>query len=687
MNDPGIALNLAQFKAAFPFHFAFDHQLRLLQIGSKLESICSSARPGALVIDLMKIIRPEVMFSWNDIQNNLSTLFLIECPEAGVTLRGQMIPMSDSECILFLGSPWFTDASEVVSAGLTFDDFAIHDPGIDMLLALQTQKMGYLEVKTLAAELSKQRAELRSANGELQARNDALQAARDALHQSSDDLRSTASRLAALVRNLHQGVIVEDQNGKIVLSNELFCGLFDLPIPPDALIGVNCRDAGREAANLFSDREQFLNRVNEILAEQKNVIGEELSLVSGRIYSRDYVPVMDNKSCIGHLWAYRDVTPQKRVERDLRAERNLLSITLSSMADGVITVDRYQKVKLMNSVAMDLTGWRMEQAAGRMVDEVMILKALNGDPAPCPIARSFFQRERVGDVHLMEGLHTLHSHSGGRYSVVTSATPFFSPEGDIVGGIVLLRDVTTESQIEMMKRSFVDNVSHELKTPLTAIQGFVTNLQQESEMTPSIRQEFLGIIRDQTQRLATLVEDILDLSRIESGEGHFQDQFLHLEEVVRRSMVAMIPQAKAKNIDISFIPARHLPKLFADPTRMESVISNLICNAVKFTPNGGLVSVGLDSNGLDVLLTVRDTGAGIPQDQQTRIFRKFYRVQRPGTAVPGTGLGLSIVHGIVQHYGGRIEVESQEQKGSCFRVYLPLRLKVSESPSSTASSL
>ena len=133
--------------------------------------------------------------------------------------------------------------------------------------------------------------------------------------------------------------------------------------------------------------------------------------------------------------------------------------------------------------------------------------------------------------------------------------------------------------------------------------------------------------------------------------------------------------------------AGDLPKLFADPTRMESVISNLICNAVKFTPNGGLVSVGLDSNGLDVLLTVRDTGAGISQDQQTRIFQKFYRVQRPGTAVPGTGLGLSIVHGIVQHYGGRIEVESQEQKGSCFRVYLPLRLKVSESSSSTASSL
>jgi len=113
-------------------------------------------------------------------------------------------------------------------------------------------------------------------------------------------------------------------------------------------------------------------------------------------------------------------------------------------------------------------------------------------------------------------------------------------------------------------------------------------------------------------------------------------------------------------------------RIFADPSRIQSMITNLLTNAIKFTPNGGTISMMLDSNGREILLSVRDTGMGIPRDQHTRIFRKFYRVDRENTAIPGTGLGLPIVLSIVEHHGGRIEVESEEGKGACFRVYLPV---------------
>ncbi len=667
-----LTLPAREFAGAFPFHFAFDRDQRLIQFGAKLTTICPGARTGRVVDGLFRILRPDSVTGWRGVAGHLETLFLVESHETGVKLRGQVLALDNGETMLFLGSPWFTDSQDVVAAGLSFGDFAIHDSGLDMMLALQAQKMGYEEVRALASELSSQRAELRGANTELEARNQALRAAKDALLRSGEELRMGARRMETLVRSLQDGIIVEDNQHKVVLVNELFCRLFGIGASAGELEGADCREAGVQAAGLFVDRAKFVPRIEEIVREQKIVLGEELGLVNGRVYRRDYMPVMDAATCVGHMWAYRDITPQKKAERELRAERNLLAITLSSMSEGVITVDQEQRVKLMNTAAMDLTGWRLEQAAGKAVQEVMVLTTTANEPVPCPVAKAFFGSERVGDLHVLENSVTLRSHSGGAHTVVIRCSPFFSPEGGVTGGVVILRDVTEEVQVENMKRSFVDTVSHELKTPLTAIQGFVCNLQRDADMPASTRQEFLTILGEQTLRLAALVEDILDVSRIESGEGSFRDERLQIVEVSRNSINAVRQQAATKGITLAFSPPESLPELLADRTRLESVVTNLLTNAIKFTPNGGKVALRLDYNGQEILIAVEDSGVGIPKEHHTRIFRKFYRIERSERTAPGTGLGLTIVRGIVTHYGGRVEVDSQEGEGTCFRVYLPV---------------
>ena len=673
MNVPGLTLSPEEFSAAFPFHFAIDYRLRLVQCGPKFSTICARAEPGALIVDLLEIKRPEVQFTTQDITRNLKTLFLIECKSSGVTLRGQMLPLAGTETLLFLGSPWFTESQDVVLAGLAFDDFAIHDPGIDMLMALQAQQMGYQEVKGLAGQLSKQRAELRSANAALQSRNDALQAARDALHKTSESLRTTASRLEVIVRNLHEGIIVEDAEHRIVLANDLFCQMFGIP-GSASLVGADCRAAGRESAKMFVSSENFLARVGQIVVGQQTILGEELALVSGRTYARDYVPIMDGLTCVGHLWAYRDVTPRKRAEEELRADRNLLATTLSSMVDGVIAVDGKQRIQLINSAALQMIGIKASEAVGQPIDAVLHFQTRRGQSVPCPVAESFFRRERAGNIYDSDNAVMLRSRQGQLVSVVFSATPFASGDGPITGGLVIFRDVSAEAKVEQMKRNFVDSVSHELRTPLSSIKGFIKSLQQDDLLPLSVWKESLNIAHEQATRLTSLVDDILELSLIESGQVQFRNELVQIAQIARLSLTETLALAQGKGIVIEFNPQRDLGegRIFADPSRIQSMITNLLTNAIKFTPNGGTISMMLDSNGREILLSVRDTGVGIHRDQHTRIFRKFYRVDRENKAIPGTGLGLPIVLSIVEHYGGRIEVESEEGKGSCFRVYLPV---------------
>ena len=397
-------------------------------------------------------------------------------------------------------------------------------------------------------------------------------------------------------------------------------------------------------------------------------------MVSGRTYARDYVPIMDGLTCVGHLWAYRDVTPRKRAEEELRADRNLLATTLSSMVDGVIAVDEKQRIQLVNSAALQMIGIKASEAVGQPIDAVLHFQTRHGQSVPCPVAESFFRRERAGNIYDSDNAVMLRSRQGQLVSVVFSATPFASGDGPITGGLVIFRDVSAEAKVEQMKRNFVDSVSHELRTPLTSIKGFIKSLQQDDLLPLSVWKESLNIAHEQATRLTSLVDDILELSRIESGQVQFRNEPVQIAQIAGLCLTETLGLAQSKEIAIEFNPQRNLGegRIFADPSRIQSMITNLLTNAIKFTPNGGTISMMLDSNGREILLSVRDTGVGIPRDQHTRIFRKFYRVDRENEAIPGTGLGLPIVLSIVEHYGGRIEVESEEGKGSCFRVYLPV---------------
>jgi two-component system phosphate regulon sensor histidine kinase PhoR len=190
-------------------------------------------------------------------------------------------------------------------------------------------------------------------------------------------------------------------------------------------------------------------------------------------------------------------------------------------------------------------------------------------------------------------------------------------------------------------------------------------------MPEQTKRQFLGIIDEESERLANLIEGLLEVSRLESGTVKISREPVDITAIIRQVSSALQPLADKKNIQLSMDVGNELPQLPGDEGRILSAVTNLVNNAIKFTPEGGRVSVSARQQADEIVIRVSDTGMGIPKEALSKIFERFYRVHHPGMQIPGTGLGLTIVKKIVMMHGGRIEVESELNHGTTFTIFLP----------------
>ncbi len=415
-------------------------------------------------------------------------------------------------------------------------------------------------------------------------------------------------------------------------------------------------------------------------------------------HSRNYLKILPGviKNAINHkrnedkLKEYHSSLEKLVKERteQLAKEKELLSVTLSSMSDGVIAVDVDKKIILFNRVVENLLGSSWQKSMGKNIDEV--LRIVKESTPAAALRQQDAGVENIVDAVLQTGQSRIGSdqdclvtEDGRLHPVDVSAAPICENAGNVVGIVVVLRDVTREREIERMKKDFISSVSHELRTPLTSIMAYTDAILSTPDLPEKSRREYLSIVEEESKRLANLIESILEISRIESGGIQIVRQDVNVIAVIMRVLSALKPLADKRLIRLeSDLPAEPVI-LKGDETKIESVVSNLVNNAIKFTPENGTIniSVRLSASGppeggagtpSGVFISVADTGLGIPKESLPRIFDRFYRVYRQGPKVPGTGLGLAIVKEYVEMHGGRIEVESEEGKGSNFTVILPL---------------
>ena len=333
---------------------------------------------------------------------------------------------------------------------------------------------------------------------------------------------------------------------------------------------------------------------------------------------------------------------------DLSGERNKLSAVMETMSDGVIVVDSSGDVELLNGAAATLFG----------VDPGV-------DPeTPLSIGYDHELRQLVaacreaGEPQYAEIILT-----EGRRTVSAVATPLDEEPGGAV--LVTLHDLTELRQVETSRREFVSNVSHELRTPLSSIKAMAETLEGGGLVDASINADFVRRIHTEADRMTTLVNDLLELTSLQSGQADMKAQQVDIASVIREEGSRYVQVAEGLGIEARVSLPEDLPKIVAQEDRMRQVVRNLLDNALKFTPENGRIDISASTNHDVVEVRVSDNGLGIPPESLPHIFERFYKVER-SRRNEGSGLGLAIVKNIVQAYGGEVSVESREGEGSTF---------------------
>ena len=678
---PGRALTFADNSDAaaelvecFPFHFLLSRAGQLLQHGRRLAKICPGAGVGIAIASLFELETPKVSLSpaawWDNL--NLSQLCLLRCRGTRILLHGEFLAMPGGEQFLFVGSPWFNDVTAMIIAGLKLDDFAVSVAGVRLFLDLKSRQAGAPDSPGPSESPDRRVAEPPRDN--LESAQPTLTIHPSPTIKEADE--STNNLLRLVAARTHNAVIITDREGRTVWVNESFTRItgYSSAEAQGCVPGELCRgvDSSRESL------EEIRRALNAGQAVKTELL---LQHRSGRPFwlRLESQPVLDTTGTASNfLMVGADITAQMATEAALRAERELLGTILNSMLEGVIVIDEAQRVCLLNPAAEKATGWHRDDARGRQVNEVFTVAGVTYPEGGLVntqeewLATALTDQAGGGRPSLADSV-VIQTVNGRRMTVSASAVPMTGAAGEVMGGLLVFRDVSSLAEIEQMREDFVHAVSHELNTPLTSITGFIANLRQTPEMPLALRKEFLGIVEKQATRLHNLVKDILEISRVESGGANYDDQPLDLREVAEASLMEVASLAEERKIEVqSCLPETALP-FFGDAERLQSVATNLLSNAIKFSREGGRVEFRLEQTGTKVTLIVKDNGLGIPPEAREHIFERFYRVARPGTQIPGTGLGLAIVQRIVRHYNGRIEVESIVEKGSCFRVILPRR--------------
>lgn len=342
------------------------------------------------------------------------------------------------------------------------------------------------------------------------------------------------------------------------------------------------------------------------------------------------------------------------------AERNQMAAVLAYMHDGIVLTDSQGRITSMNSAAAHLFGVPVENAYARSLIELTHSHELHR--ALGSVLENPSRRQRV-EIEI------------GKYIIAAVITAVPDPEEGPPSGLVVLQDITELRRLERVRRDFVANIGHELRTPLASVKLLVETVDSALEDDPAAARDFLRRIDVELDGLTQLVRELLELSRIESGQVQLSRRPVQVRELLERAASRLGTQAYRAGLNLSVHASDSLPPADADPDRVEQVLVNLLHNAIKFTPPGGEIALGAEMRGDSLVVSVKDTGVGIPPEDLPRIFERFYKVDKARTGHSGrdggTGLGLAIAKHIVQAHGGRIWAESVLQKGATFFFTLP----------------
>lgn len=476
-----------------------------------------------------------------------------------------------------------------------------------------------------------------------------------------DAFRSQEARLKAILDTVVDAIITIDERGLIETVNPAAERIFGYAAA--GMVGRNVSMLMPEPYRSGHDGylRRFLDtRVPKVIGIGREVVGQRRD---GTLFPMELAvseTLVDGRRSFTGI--VRDISARKAAE----AQQRLLEKALQSAENSVVITDTNARILWVNDAFTRMTGYSREEALGSGT------KILKSGRHGQPFYARLWQTIKSGEV--WRGEVDNRRKDGRIYPEEMTITPVLDEAGAITHFIAIKQDITERKRLERLKSEFVSTVSHELRTPLTSIRGSLGLLVGGAVgELPDKAKGLAQIACNNSDRLVRLINDILDVEKIESGRMSFSLRPLLLEGVAREAVAANEGFAREHRVSIVLDNALPGAKVLADPDRLNQVITNLISNAAKFSPEGETVRVRIAAHGEGVRLTVADRGPGIPDEFRARIFQKFSQADSSDTRkVGGSGLGLTITKAIVERFGGELSFDSERGAGAAFHADLPL---------------
>ncbi|MBM7644787.1 two-component system phosphate regulon sensor histidine kinase PhoR [Scopulibacillus daqui] len=355
---------------------------------------------------------------------------------------------------------------------------------------------------------------------------------------------------------------------------------------------------------------------------------------------------------LNHLAANLEI-----MTKSYQTQEDRLATLIENIGSGLIFIDNHGRINLLNKTYRETFQVKTNNWSDKTYYEVIPYQEV------IDIIDETFSTERRLSKQVLLPVHIERKHFD------VSCAPILAQQKRLQGIVVVFHDITELKKLEKMRKDFVANVSHELKTPVTSLIGFTETLLDGAMDDSELKTKFLNIILNESKRLQSLIQDLLELSKIEQEHFTIKWQSVSLKDIVEETLIILKEKANQKSIILEVLPSSNGLAL-GDPYRIQQMIINLVTNAIAYTPSGGHVWIQVKDKGNDYIeLMVKDTGIGISEDQIPRIFERFYRVDKGRSRNQGgTGLGLAIVKHLVEAHNGRIDVSSEIGKGTTFAI-------------------
>ncbi|WP_158849318.1 PAS domain-containing sensor histidine kinase [Algibacter sp. L1A34] len=482
--------------------------------------------------------------------------------------------------------------------------------------------------------------------------------------KSAEKLIESENRLSTLILNLDSGIVLEDENRNIVLTNNKFCELFGINANPKDLVGMDCAKASEQNKVLFKDPVSFMERMRAIDSEKKTVIGDELVMLDGKILERNYMPIIIEGERKGYLWTFTDITLKRTYRKSLEAQKQKYYSIIANMNLGMVEVNNKEEILMVNQSFEKMSGYTEAEILGKNARKLFSIE----DQSGIIIEESKKRKNGVSSSYEFKAI----CKKGKTRHWLISGAPNYNLDGEIVGSIGIHLDITELKNLELQKEKLLEKleksndelqeyahiVSHDLKSPLRSIHALVSWLKEDNQgKIDDVSLQNFGLIETTLEKMEMLITDVLNYSSVGSDISEKTD--VDLDSLISELITILyIPE----HIKVEFL--NPLPSLKGDKTKLQQLFQNLISNSVKFIDKEqGSIIIGFDDLKSHYKFSIKDNGIGIDKKYHDKIFKIFHSLKK---SKDSSGIGLSIVKKIVDLHEGEIWLDSEPNVGTTF---------------------